>query len=223
MMDQKLAEQKALLGKEYMGQLDIFNLIRESLDQDLVPVLTTQDSDGDGLTDENELIAGTNPYLSDTDSDGMSDQLEVLNGTNPLCAEGEVCEDAVNQQGILTKQTSNVLNGIDIPEGFDPTDPEQLMDLELQFFREGDLSQIGVTDPQIQEMLRSTVGGNQEVNSVIQNFSDKDKVAIIEEFGGLSGDELRTFLQAQGFPQNILDQLTDEQIQEVVNQGLENL
>ena len=42
------------------------------------------DSDGDGLSDDEELQLGTNPYNSDTDGDGLSDFYEVNNGTNPL-------------------------------------------------------------------------------------------------------------------------------------------
>lgn len=43
-----------------------------------------QDSDGDGLTDADELARGTNPYSVDTDGDGVPDNIEVLQGRNPL-------------------------------------------------------------------------------------------------------------------------------------------
>lgn len=44
-----------------------------------------QDTDGDGLTDAEELAAGTNPYSADTDGDGLSDAAEInVHGTNPL-------------------------------------------------------------------------------------------------------------------------------------------
>lgn len=46
---------------------------------------TTSDSDSDGLTDKIENVIGTNPRNADTDNDGLSDGDEVkLYGTNPL-------------------------------------------------------------------------------------------------------------------------------------------
>lgn len=41
------------------------------------------DTDGDGLTDEEELLLGTDPYSMDTDSDGIKDGDEKTEGTNP--------------------------------------------------------------------------------------------------------------------------------------------
>jgi hypothetical protein len=42
------------------------------------------DSDGDGLTDEEERRLGTDPFNPDTDGDGYPDGLEVALGSNPL-------------------------------------------------------------------------------------------------------------------------------------------
>ena len=42
------------------------------------------DSDGDGLTDSQEITLGTDTKKSDTDGDGYSDSEEVNDGTNPL-------------------------------------------------------------------------------------------------------------------------------------------
>jgi len=41
------------------------------------------DSDGDGLNDHEESLAGCDPSLTDTDSDGLSDKQEVILGTRP--------------------------------------------------------------------------------------------------------------------------------------------
>jgi hypothetical protein len=43
-----------------------------------------QDSDGDGLSNDEESLYGTDPYNKDSDGDGYSDGVEVLSGYNPL-------------------------------------------------------------------------------------------------------------------------------------------
>ena len=50
----------------------------------LAETTSTVDSDGDGLTDSDELGSwSTNPFSSDSDADGYPDQTEVTNGYNP--------------------------------------------------------------------------------------------------------------------------------------------
>ena len=48
------------------------------------------DSDRDGWSDEEEILAGTNPFDEtdpwDSDGDGIADYLEFQNGTDPLDA-----------------------------------------------------------------------------------------------------------------------------------------
>jgi len=46
----------------------------------------TQDADGDGLSNRDEFLAGTNPRLADTDGDGIKDSIERTNSSNPLLA-----------------------------------------------------------------------------------------------------------------------------------------
>lgn len=47
------------------------------------------DSDGDGLSDVNEIGAGTNPNKADTDDDGIDDGEEIANGTDPTVADSD--------------------------------------------------------------------------------------------------------------------------------------
>ncbi|MGT2723838.1 YSIRK-type signal peptide-containing protein, partial [Streptococcus pseudopneumoniae] len=43
-----------------------------------------QDTDGDGLTDKQEIDKGTDPLKQDTDGDGLTDKQEIDKGTDPL-------------------------------------------------------------------------------------------------------------------------------------------
>ncbi len=52
------------------------------------PVAGPVDTDGDGLSDDQEATLGTSPLMADTDGDGFDDNEEVTNGgTHPLIAD----------------------------------------------------------------------------------------------------------------------------------------
>jgi len=54
--------------------------------------LRTRDTDGEGLTDYDELyVYRTSPYIRDTDSDGFDDKTEVMSGNDPNCPVGRTC------------------------------------------------------------------------------------------------------------------------------------
>lgn len=57
-----------------------------SADQLLQTRLEGKDSDSDGLSDEEEMVRGTDPLNFDTDGDGYSDGEEVRSGHSPLFA-----------------------------------------------------------------------------------------------------------------------------------------
>ncbi|MBI4250647.1 hypothetical protein HY622_03600 [Candidatus Uhrbacteria bacterium] len=57
-----------------------------------IALLKSSDTDGDGLTDYDELYTyRTSPYLKDTDSDGYTDDEELKTGHDPNCASGKSC------------------------------------------------------------------------------------------------------------------------------------
>jgi hypothetical protein len=57
------------------------------------PQELTSDSDGDGLTDCEEKLLGTDPTLVDTDGDGAPDIVEFVAGTNYLANDGSDDDD----------------------------------------------------------------------------------------------------------------------------------
>jgi gliding motility-associated-like protein len=79
------------------------------------------DQDGDGLTNAQEAIAGTNPTNPDTDGDGISDSAELLAGSNPLdpCDPDDSfpgCQVDTDGDGLTDAQEASL--------GTDPTNPD---------------------------------------------------------------------------------------------------
>jgi Bacterial TSP3 repeat len=65
------------------------------------------DSDGDGISDEDEIRIGTNPFDRDTDHDGYPDGLEIALGSNPL--DPNSIPD-INRPGFAVSPTFHVRN-----------------------------------------------------------------------------------------------------------------
>lgn len=97
------------------------------------PDLKTMDSDGDGLSDYDEIhIYGTDPYKADTDGDGLSDYAEVMKyKTDPLNPDSD--DDGLTDYDEVMKHKTDPLNpdtdgggmkdGEEVAQGKDPLDP----------------------------------------------------------------------------------------------------
>ncbi len=91
------------------------------------------DSDGDGLTDNQEMELGTDPFNPDTDGDRLSDGEEVLRrNTNPLIADTDV-DNLSDGDEVLDHNTDplnadtdddRLIDGEEIRLGTNPRDPD---------------------------------------------------------------------------------------------------
>ena len=142
-----------------LGQLKaIFSLRLESIDSDHDGMLDTwerhyfpnldqtsfDDPDGDGLSNNEELVLGFNPSMSntttDTDGDGMSDTWEFYNGLEPNNFVDRGADD--DQDGLTNIQEYQAATN---PHGYD-TDSDCLPDgWEIGHFL--NFNQSGITDP----------------------------------------------------------------------------
>lgn len=85
------------------------------------------DSDGDGLSDGNEIAFSCNPWKSDTDGDGMMDGWEIEHGMDALSAEGDDgALGDIDEDGL--ENIEEYLNNTSAED--DDTDNDGLTDLE---------------------------------------------------------------------------------------------
>ncbi|WAS85148.1 MULTISPECIES: adventurous gliding motility protein AgmC [unclassified Corallococcus] len=96
----------------------------------------TVDSDNDGLTDDEEVLAGTDPNNADSDGDGIPDGIEVkVGGTDPLDSDSD-------DDGILDGNEDKDHDGI---VDADETDPNNA-DTDGDGLTDG--VELGLTEPQ---------------------------------------------------------------------------
>lgn len=170
--------------------------------------LRQKDTDLDGLSDYDELyIYATSPYLKDSDSDGTSDPDEIAAGTDPNCKTGEDCFGAFIGGDFNTTELDNLLlqgqvPGVQIRElliqaGFSAE--------ELTDFSNAQLQQL------YQQILIETDGG------VSQGLSTVSVPGRIEDY---TPDEIRDLLEAEGIDRSTLDNITDAELIDLVNETL---
>lgn len=126
------------------------------------------DSDGDGLSDEQERLLGTSPIKADTDGDGFSDQLEHrfrasgFDPLNPGDADCALPDDRKDTDGdgvidceerfvgasrfLVDSDGDGMPDGVELRAGTDPTSADVIQDTDQDGTR-NDLEVIGHSDP----------------------------------------------------------------------------
>lgn len=127
-----------------------------------IELMKTRDTDGDGLTDYDEIfVYGTSPYLADTSGDGISDGEHVRAGNNPLTGSpiGEPIPATDSRDEFLASfdlnMNINSWEGIENMEALDGqgsgrviTDPWQLSAAEVREL----LKSQGMTEEQLNQV-----------------------------------------------------------------------
>lgn len=151
------------------------------------------DADGDGLTNLEEYLLGTNVNESDSDGDGIPDQYEVLNGLNPLDAE-DATQDA-DGDGVSNRAEYNGQT--------DPMDPNSSVILTLTTFdfeQEGGLN--GWTFDGDNAWSRDTSIGYESDASLGSNANGDNQSSVVSYAGDMTSGDVTFFYKTsteQGF------------------------
>lgn len=177
-----------------------------SASQEII-ALQQKDSDGDGLSDYEELyVYNSSPYLVDTDSDGYSDKTEVDSGNDPNCAPGTTCGPLIiaksDNTEVSTTPTADEIRSMLKQAGASEEEIAKYDDATLlQIYQE-------VAGEVAPSPSNNVTGG--------LNLTSEQKDLIKK----MSGTELRQFLINGGADAAMLDKIDDATLKAVIYQEL---
>ncbi len=163
--------------------------------------LKSKDTDGDGLSDYDELYAtNTSPYIADSDSDGTDDSTEVDRGTDPNCPEGTNCGVVTN-----TNATNATSTNTAVAAG-NPT-AQQIRDA---------LVASGVSQTQVDALDDATLlQSYQEALAEDTSTNTNASTTSAQQLEDLTASEIRSLLQANGVSADVLKSYDDETLRAV--------
>jgi len=146
--------------------------------------LQRKDSDLDGLSDYSELyIHLTDPYSADSDGDGITDKQEINRGNNPNCAQGEVCSVGADSEYAVPTEEGNSQQQEAI--NLAPTSVDQIQELQQKVFSgEVDLSELGISNEELigfVELLNQGNGGEGDSSALTATDLETISAAQIRE------------------------------------------
>lgn len=152
-----------------------------SSDANNAEALKTKDTDGDGLTDWDELsIYQTSPYLEDSDSDGVIDKDEINKGTDPNCPEGRTCSSSADITD--TSGVNNINAGAVIGEDTTSSNPVAPSGLNL------DVNNTTGSPSPTQEDIQKTLSGQSDASTLRKMLLDSGVTA--EDLSQISDEDL---------------------------------
>ncbi|MCL1150864.1 hypothetical protein [Shewanella ulleungensis] len=159
------------------------------------------DDDNDGLSDEEELVLGTNPFWKDTDGDGIDDNIEVENSLDPLDASDALADfdgDGINNADEIALGTNvnlsdsdgdGVDDGVEVANGSDPLNKYIQVGSLTNSVLFSDVNQDAVADwikytthsNRVEVSLFSGSNYNALANYVIENSFDSPVTIILND------------------------------------------
>jgi len=211
-------------------------LTGEQLDK--LDSLKSKDTDGDGLSDYDELyFYNTSPYLKDSDSDGYSDKDEINSDNDPNCPAGADCSGVTTRVNTNTNSNQNnnlnnslvsgqasaqalrqTLRDAGVPQYMlENTSDEELMEIYNQTVDEDKETNLNVNT------TNQNLNNNSNINSstFLTNSSEVSEEDVTNYLESLSASEIRSFLVEYGMSEEDLKGIDDETLRAVFLRALE--
>lgn len=167
-----------------------------------------QDTDQDGLTDEDEKnLYSTSPYLEDTDSDGALDSEEITKGTDPTCLLGTSCARLTlpNNSHDNTQETQAISENSHVT-------PEYLRNL-LGKSNVDKAVYENLNDKELLDFFYATLNEQKDQDITQEGAPDIRAMSI---------SQIRELLKQNNMPQETVNALSDDDIRQALEETLKN-
>lgn len=172
--------------------------------------LRTKDTDNDGLSDYDELVYRTSPYLEDSDSDSYFDKLEIETGNDPLCPAGQKCLLVDSQTVTTSSQAKVTTEALIDPYKITPAEIRQL--LINSGLDQATLDEID--DVSLQQMfLQAYLETENQVGTISGQNNTTTAEPIIS-----SPAQLRELLIVNGVPAEQVNAYSDQELMDIYEQ-----
>lgn len=178
--------------------------------------LKKKDTDGDSLTDYDELyVYNTSPYLKDSDSDGFTDAEEIRTNNDPNCPRGQNCTNlGLNANAAAGANTSALTNGSTASSMDAATLRETLKNAGAP------ASVIDATDDATLLKLYQDVVTQSPTNG--NTNTDLSGGAItLDNLNNLSIKEIRDLLASNGVDAATINSLSDTELQAIFKEAVQ--
>lgn len=219
----------------FYGDLGASSVALSQNDKNQLDSLHVKDTDGDSVTDYDELyVYNTSPYLADSDSDGTDDQKEIAAGTDPNCSGLDCLQIRTNQPTTVTTTNNPITANVSATSPYTNTGATPTVaEIRKILLNAGVSQQVldQTDDATLMKLYQQTVeetGGsagtttNQVLNPQYANLLENQSAAAAaaSDPNNLTPAQIRELLVSSGVDQATLDQVSDDQLQAIYKQAL---
>lgn len=187
--------------------------------ESLVSDLKITDLDQDGLSDfDEQFVHQTSMYLADSDSDGYTDGEEIAAQSDPLNPESNPLNKIIGEHALEQEIIGQTEEGTENNSGLGQNNVS-IQEIRRLLVEKGGMSQEIVDkldDETLQELYNET---KQTTGIDLENLGIPE--SFLEQFSQLDIGQLRQLLIDQGADEEILNQISDDDLKDLFLQSLQ--